>query len=81
MNELFFPKRSPFPAVPLTNLVFDIPLSAHLHFIILRPFLVLTYVSDPETHSFFFLTSHLHYIDGRNKSPRGNTETRSSVLL
>jgi len=42
LNGLFLPNISPFPAVSLTNLVLVIPHSAHLHFIILRPFLVLT---------------------------------------
>ena len=44
LNGLFLPNISAFPAVPLTNLVFVIPHSAHLHlhFIIERVFLVLT---------------------------------------
>ena len=41
-NGILFPNMKHFPAVPLTNLVFVIPHSAHLHFIIERPFLVLT---------------------------------------
>ena len=43
LNGLCFPNISPFPAffltVPFSNLVFVIPHSAHLHFIIGRPFL------------------------------------------
>ena len=38
LNGECFPNIKPFPFVPLTNLVLVIPHSAHLHFIILRPF-------------------------------------------
>ena len=38
LKGLFFPSNKPAPDVPLTNRVLVIPHSAHLHFIILRPF-------------------------------------------
>ena len=38
LKGLFFPSNKPLPVVPFTNLVLVIQHSAHLYFIILRPF-------------------------------------------
>ena len=38
LKGLFFPSNKPFPDFPFTNRDLVIPHSAHLHFIILRPF-------------------------------------------
>ena len=60
LNGLFLPSNSPFPFLPLptapdlTNLVFVIPHSAHLHFIMARPFHGCTTLSEPGTHSVCF---------------------------
>ena len=49
-----------FEIFPVVHSCFVIPQLAQVHFIMVRPFLVLTYRSLPGTHSvcFFFLTQY-----------------------